>query len=100
MRCHRRLGAAGSGLHAIHRPCLLYARRSLWRRRQQGRIHEQPRLQPTLDAGMRLGHANAQLLRKPRIRPALLAPSHELEGYQEVLGLELHLHSIFVNREY
>ena len=61
---------------------------------------QQPRLQPSFDAGMRLRHTYTQLLRQPRIRPALLTPSHELEGYQEVLGFELHLHSIFVNREY
>jgi hypothetical protein len=48
---------------------------------------------------MRLGHADAELLRQPRIRPALVTPSDKLEGYQKVLGFELHLHSIFVNRE-
>ena len=33
---------------------------------------------------------DAQLLRQPRIRPALLTPGDELEGDQKVLGLELH----------
>jgi hypothetical protein len=39
---------------------------------------------------MCLRHANAKFLRQPRVRPALITPSDELERYKEILGFELH----------
>jgi hypothetical protein len=95
-------GAAWFGTHPVNGCSLLSARRRSGRRREQCRVDQQPGLQTTLHGCVRLRGAQAQLLRQTCIRPALLTPSHELEGDQEILGFELHfvLYSQILNTEY